>query len=682
MQTVTRRRLILILLCLSCSSFIPSIPPAVRIICGFLHAFYLPGFVFLLFFWDRESPSLDEFFIPLVISPIVLSLLVAAVFTVTRSLDASVFVSVLILYGLLLAAFVRGKIFQTSGTEDSLPRAVVLTALLLCGMVGIFYVLNPYLLARSDTFVHAPMVGEIIDHGIPPAEPRLPNAPIRYPWLYHLFAASFVKLTGLSIFRALGLFNVMNALVFPYLIARITAHFTRKRIHISLTPIYAIAGLASASWILWPVGLLRALEGEVRGREEIARILSEIDLNNYRVIYFLTPHWMLMTNAIDKLMTITPFTYAINLFLLSFLLVLSRDFQKKAPFKAAFTIAFFIAGTFLIHVVTGIVLIIAAAGGGMFMLVERLLRRREGLPHFQTLVIPALALLAGIIGLPYFRSLTGGGGEGILFGNYLHFGFRNLITILAPLVGLAFIIKPLLKYLLHGEGLELKVLSTWLISLFGINLLIKLPGENEAKFISLFFMLLVIPVSIVLIDWIASARGFRRIGGLVWISILFLVPTLLTARGFLLNKPESDALRTAYMPGNERMRLYNWIRTNTASNSVVIESNSVNYTPLYGHRHAFLPLPYTHEVLGYSGEKIDHYSAIHQEIFSQQPLSAASMQSLRNLGYDIYILIWAEDLQAYPYLDEKIRSLEPPFKKMYENPSGKIYYLNRTTARQ
>jgi len=656
-------------------------PPFVRIICGFLQAFYLPGFAFLLFLWDRESPSLDEFFIPLAISPIVLSLLVAAAFTVTRSLNASVSISVLVLYGLLLAALARGNTFLTSNAQDGLPRAVVLIPLLLCGMVGIFYLLNPYLLARSDTFVHAPMVSEIIDHGIPPAEPRLPSAPIRYPWFYHLFAASFVKLTGLSIFRALGLSNVMSALVFPYLIARITAHFTKKRIHILSTPFFAIAGLGSASWILWPVGLLRVLGGEVRGREEIARILSTIDLNSYRVVYFLTPHWMFPTNVIDKLMTITPFAYAINLFLLSFLLVLSRDFQEKAPFKAALTIAFFIEGTFLIHVVTGIVLIIAAAGGGMFMLVGRLLRRREGLPHFHTLVIPALALLAGIIGLPYFRSLTGGGGERILFGNYLHFGFKNLITIFAPLVGLAFIIKPLLKYLLHGKGLELKVLSTWLISLFSINLLIKLPVENEVKFISFFFMLLVIPVSIVLIDWIASARGFRRIGGLVWISILFLVPTLLTARGFLLNKPESDVLRTAYMPGNERMRLYDWIRTDTADNSVIIELNIQNYTPLYAHRHTFIPVAGLTRVLGCAGETIERYDAIHQEIFSPDPLPEASIDYLRNLGCDIYVVIWAEDVQARPYFDEKFRSLEPLFKKVHENPSGKIYYLNRATAR-
>jgi hypothetical protein len=297
-------------------------------------------------------------------------------------------------------------------------------------------------------------------------------------------------------------------------------------------------------------------------------------------------------------------------------------------------------------------------------------------------MIPALALLAGIIGFPYFRSLTGGGGERILIGNYLHFGFRSFITIFAPFVGLAFIVRPLLKYLVHGAGLELKILSAWLIALFIINLCIKLPGQNETKFISLFFMLLIVPVSIVLIDWLAASSGVRRIGALVWIAVLFLVPPLLTARGFFMEKPETDAMRSACVPGSDRMRLYDWKRTDSASGSVIIELNTQNYAPLYGHRHTFIPYGSLDEVLGYTGDKIQRYEAIHQEIFSQQALPEASIDYLRNLGHDIYILIWAEDLQTYPYLHEKIRSLEPPFENMYENPSGKIYHLGRATTRQ
>lgn len=391
---------------------------------------------------------------------------------------------------------------------------------------------------------------------------------------------------------------------------------------------------------------------------------------------------MLMTNVIDKLLVITPFTYVINLFLLSFLLVLSRDFQKRAPFKAAFAIGLCMVGTFLMHVVTGTVLILAAAGGGLLMLAERLLRRREGLPHFQTLVVPALAALTGVMCLPYFRSLTGGGSEKILFGNYLHFGFRSLITIFAPFVGLAFIVRPLLKYLVRGAGLELKILSTWLIALFIINLCIKLPGQNEVKFICLFFMLLIVPVSIVLIDWLVSSSGVRRIGALVWIAVLFLVPPLLTARGYFLEKPETYAQSIAFMPGTNRMQLYDWIRAETPSNSVIIDMDAFNYTPLYGHRHTFIPFGHLDAVLGYTGEKIQRYEAIHQEIFSEQAIPAASIDYLRNLGTDIYILIWVEDLRARPYLEEKFRSLEPWLKKVYENPSGNVYHLERASAYQ
>jgi hypothetical protein len=682
MNTVRRRRLILILLGLSCISFIPSIPPAVRAIGGILQAFYLPGFVFFMFLWDRESPSFDELFIPLAISPIVLAFLAAAVFAATRSLDTSVPVSVFILMGLLLAALARRERLFPSTSTDNVPRAVLFISLFLCGMVGAFYLLNPFLLAHSDALVHVPMVGEILDHGIPPLEPRLPHEPIRYPWFYHLFAAALVKLTGLSVFRALGLCNVVNALVFPYLIARITSFFTKKRLHLITTPLFAISGLGSASWILWPVSLLRVFRGDVRGREELARIIGGIDLNSYQVVHFLTPHWMLVTNVIDKLLVITPFTYAINLFLLVFLLVLRTATQKKIPFKAAFTIVFCITGVFFMHVVTGTVLILTAAGGGLLMLADRLLRRQNGSPKYVTLAIPALALLAGIIGLPYFMSLTGGGGERILLGNYLTFGFRSFATLCAPFVGLFFIVRPLLRYAARAAGPQCTMLATWLIALLIISLCIRLPGQNQVKFISLFFMLLIVPVSIVLVEWLASSTGARRIGAATWLALLFLVPPLLTARGYLVEKPETEALKNAYAPSSGRMQLYDWIRTGTAPGSVIMELNTQNFTPLFGHRHTFIPFAQLDEVLGYTGERFQRYKVMYRELFSEETFPEASIEELRGVGCDIYVIVWAEDLLTNPYLDEKIRSLEPVLQRVYENPSGTVYHLTKATDGQ
>jgi hypothetical protein len=672
MRIPSWRRLIVAILLLSGIAFIPTLPPFVRMVCGAVQAFFLPGFVFFILFWDRRSPALDAVFIPAVISPILLSLFVAFGFVFVRSLGSAVAIAVLVLWGLLLVALVRRNALPTSEASDDMPRAVVLISLLLCGMVAVFYVLNPYLLARSDAFVHAPIVSEIIDRGIPPAEPRLPSDPIRYPWFYHLFAASVVRLTGLSVFGALGLCSVISAFVFPYLIVRITSHFTRKRIHLLSTPIFAIAGLGSAYWILWPIGLLRALAGEVRGHQEIARILSETDLNSVRVIYFLTPHWLHVTNMVDKLLVITPFTCAINLFLMTFLLVLSREFQRKFPLRTAFMIAFSMLGAFLIHVVTGIVLLLAAVGGGLLMLALQLVRKRNSVPRYQTVVIPALALLAGVIGLPYFRSLTGGAHS---WGEYLHVGFRSLVTILAPFVGLAFIVRPLARFLFHEAGLERKVLVSWLVALLIVSLSIKLPGENQVKFITLLFTLLIIPASIVLTDWIASSRGARRIGGMIWITILMFVPPVLTARGIFLERPETAEIRMACTPGSGRMQLYDWIRNETPNDCVIIERNTFSYSPLFAHRHTLLPLPTGQEVLGYSDQKMERSYAVQREIFSPEPVPEASIEFLRNLRQAVYLLIWAEDLHMYPYLSEKIRSLEPTFKKVFETPSGVILQL-------
>lgn len=676
-----RKRLIIILLCLSALSFIPGIPSFLRIGCGFIQTFYLPGFLFLFFLGNRRSPGIDDVFIPPVLSPIIISLLVAAAFGLTRSLDTSLFLSLMILYALLIIGLVLRYEPFTAGPLEAVPVGAAFVSLILCGMIAVFYATNAFLLRRSDALLHAPIVGEILDHGIPPLEPRLPDTPLRYPWFYHLFIASVMKLAGLRIFPALGLLNVMNAFAFPYLIARITAHFTKRRIHVSLTPVLAIAGLSSASWILWPIGLLRLFAGEVRGREEAARILGEVDLHSYRVVFSLTPQWLLIVNNLDKLLTITPYTYAINLFLLCFALVLGVDFQKKAPVRAAVAIAFVMMGTFLIHVVTGIVLLLTAFGAGILMLLYRRLRKAERPPAFQAFVIPGLALLVGIVGVPYFRSLTGVGGEGLVIGKYLHLGIRSFATILAPLVGLCFIVKPLVTYASRAEGVRPAILSAWILSLLIINAFVRLPGTNEAKFASLLFMLLVVPVSIALIDWLAAARGLRRATALIWVFILFLVPVILTARGFLLDRPESDALKSAYQPDEDCMRLYEWLRTETPGNSVIVEMDATNYTPLYAHRHTLLPFGSLDKVLGYTGETIDRPRAVHREIFSEAPLSQASIDYLRGLGRDLYLVTWTADVKSQPYLEAKLASPEPLIEKVYENPSGAVYRMRATAVR-
>jgi hypothetical protein len=673
-----RRQLFALLLVLSSIGFIPGIPSPLRAMCAFMQAFYLPGFVFILFFWDRSAPALDDLFVAPLFSATILSLLTAGAFALTHSLGTSVAISIVVLYGLLGVTLVLRNRFYAAGTGESKPfHIVVLVSLLFGGAVGALYLLNPYLLLRSDLLVHGPLVSEIVDRGIPPLEPRLPAAHVQYMWFYHLFVACFVKLSGVPVLKALAGSNLVYTIIFPYLVARVAVRYAVKHGRVLAAPLLAIAGLGSASWVLWTVSLLRAFGGEVRGHTEIVRILGKFDLNSYRVIYFLTPEWTYMVNMVDRFVTVSGFNYGINLFLLCFLLLLAEDFQKRAPFKAALCITVVIVGAFLCHIVTGVVLIAAALGTGVVLSLGRALRVWGRPSNFLALAVPAAGLIAAILCVPYFRSLKAIGGETIRLSENFHFGLRSLITIFAPFVPLVFLIKPLLKHLFGERTPERSVLVTWLVILLVFNAGINLPADAELKFALLFLLLLVMPVSIVLGDWLGSLRGPGRALAFVWIAILFVVPPVLTARGFLLDRPETEALRRAVMPSPDRMELYRWIQTGTNATSVIIELNTMNMTPLYAHRHSFLPPLSWANMDYYRGEKIEDYAAIEDEVFSEKPVSPWAIDYLRKLGLDFYVVIWTEELSAAPYLGAKFQTLEPVFREVYKNPAGEIYQFNR-----
>ena len=134
------------------------------------------------------------------------------------------------------------------------------------------------------------------------------------------------------------------------------------------------------------------------------------------------------------------------------------------------------------------------------------------------------------------------------------------------------------------------------------------------------------------------------------------------------------------MPSQNRIQLYTWISKETDVNSIIIEASAENYAPVYAHRHNIMPSLVVYEMLGYENDKVKRYVAIINEIYSENPITPSSMNYLLSLRCDIYIVTWSEDLKARPYLDKKLESYQPLFKEVYENPSGKIYFLNRTAA--
>ncbi len=374
---------------------------------------------------------------------------------------------------------------------------------------------------RSDAWYHASIVNEIFDRGFPPKEPLLPDVPIRYMWIYHLFIASarilmgYDVAPGTAVFPGLALFNIMNALVFPYLVFRLTAFFTTRRRDLVATPIFAISGLASAAWILWPLGLIRAFTGENRGWGELMRLLKDIDLNSHHVIYFLSPfekmspagNWMI--NVVDKFITITAFAFVLNLTLLALIVTLSVGFGRRfAPkaFVAMFTIVF---GAILFHVVGGMALAAAVVGSGALLALRGLLRRGGPVPVFHTFALPLAAILAGAAAFPYMLSLTAGSDPGSRPPSLIHFGLGNLLTIALPLAILFVPARKALREIFSLKTEALTLLAAWIVPLLACNLFINLAARNESKFIFPLFFILFPPIVWKILDGIEESKGRR-----------------------------------------------------------------------------------------------------------------------------------------------------------------------------
>jgi len=222
-----KKPLLAALLILGALSFVDAVPAFVRISGSIVLTFYLPGLTFLLLLGDRRRSALDALYLPPLLSPIIVALLLLAFFRAAGSLHGAMTAAVLV-----PALCVVGTLFIGRGERTAVagpvPRAILVISFAFSALILLAYCLNGFLLIRSDAWYHLSIAHEIVNHGIPPRDPWLADQPIRYMWIYHLFIAGFKERSGISLSMAMGTFNIINAFIFPYLVARLTAVFREE----------------------------------------------------------------------------------------------------------------------------------------------------------------------------------------------------------------------------------------------------------------------------------------------------------------------------------------------------------------------------------------------------------------------------------------------------------------------
>lgn len=677
------RKILISLILLSALSLLIALPQPFYFIFGLFQVFLLPGLVFLYFLMGRKLHGLDQLFYSILISPILLTVTVLIVYLGTGDTGPAATISVVLYHILFMAALLTGRGAPAEEKRDCIPWQVLALSFLFALLILLPFVINRFTLIRSDSWYHASVIKEIMNRGIPPREPCLADFPIKYMWFYHLFQVIWIRFSGLSLFQAMGFFNIINAFAFPYLIARYASFLTGKRYLIIFATLFAMAGLESVSWIFFPLAFLRALTGEVTGAAEVQRVISNLTLNGTAVIKTLRPYGTWMINLHDKFLTITAFTYSLNLFLAALTMVLRKKLLKDSRYRSLSLIFAFMLGTLFFHAITGVALVATIIISGVLILLLGSRFFGETFNEIHRYILPVIALLAALVFLPYLLSLGGvsGGEEGSILSKHLHISIRSILSIIIPLGILFFPARSAFRKLIREGGARSGVLIFWSFSLVIICIFVNLPTVNESKFIFPLFLLIGPPIYIEIVEKIRQSTGLKR--GLIIFAViaLFMVPPVLTFRGFIIQKPGNDITERRYNVSPEDKSFYNWIRSNTPDDAIIIENNIYHLAPVYGDRRNLYSWQGVIRVLGYSGEKMELYGDIQESLFSSGDIPMDTIRDMRRVDHPLYVAVWREDLESIPGLSGALKRSDF-FSRVYNSERVSLYAFNGNEIKQ
>ena len=585
---------------------------------------------------------------------------------------------------LLFAGGEARALTPRSGSEADAPNDRVAWgwALAAAAFVVLPALVNAWTRVRSDSWVHAGIVWEIAERGFPPQDPRFAGQPLHYVWFYNLFLALLHSLRpNSSPFTHMVTANACWIALEVWLGWQVAWALWRERVAARAALPLLLTGLNAGALLLWPLWLLRALHGEVRGMAEVRRILSGTHFDGVEVMRQLCAPFAWMVNSWDKFMLGTALGYAYLLLLLSLWAAVrwlgdARDSSERGtppPWRwllVAFAAA---AGMMLFHSVVGLSVIPVSVGACLLLAV--LARRDPRLGPASRPLLLAAAMLAGLAATwPYFRSIVSGwdATQTGVEHRYLHLDWHMPWTLATACGLVAFAAWPGVRRLLAERQAPGAWLACWTLGMIVFALLVHLPENNEFKFVWQVFAPLALLGGWGLPALLAAWR--RRLGrplATAGIALAFVLPALLLQFGFLVDRSGATAPETLRRPGEPA--LYAWVREHTPVNAVFVDNLSRDVLLVEGRRRLHAGTPFGPERAAFPREALMRRRAVMDELYGVAPVLAVDMAYLDSLGGPAYVLYRAADFAgAEPWLALAADSAR--FQRVYA-AGGCLVYL-------
>lgn len=588
--------------------------------------------------------------------------------------------------GWFLFAGGEARALVATGASDDDPPADRHSwgwALVAAAFVAIPMLASEWARVRSDSWVHAGIVWEIVERGLPPQDPRFAGLPLNYVWFYNLFIALLTALRpGSSPFTHMAVANACWIATLVWLGSALAWSLHRSREAVRPALPLLLAGLNAGALLLWPLWLLRAVRGEVTGAAEMRRIVAAADWNGVGVMRELSAPFAWMVNAWDKFMVGTAIGYAYLLMLLALWAAVRwlSDERTGTPGRPAawrWLLVVFAAsaGTMLFHSVVGLSLIPVSLGASLLLSGLAAREPRLGPPKRYLLLVTAFAAGLGAT-LPYFRSISRGwdpGSSGIEH-HYLHVDLYMPWTLLTACGLVLWLAWPTLGRLLRERSASGTWLIAWLAGMAAFAIIVHLPEYNEFKFVWMVFAPLALLAGGSAAERFAAVRhraGPAVTGVLVF--VLLVLPSLLLLRGFLLDPAAATAPEVARRPGDAAC--YAWVRDRTPRISVLLDHHSRDVLLVEGRRRLLAGTPWGPERAAFPSDALIRRRAIMADLYGPAADLAGDAAGLDSLGAPVYVLYRAEDFEgASPWTALDADSAR--FERVYAQ-DGRLLYRRR-----
>ncbi len=579
----------------------------------------------------------------------------------------------LLLWGLLAWLRAPRAADPVAGREPAadlrflLPLAVGVAVL-----ASLPWLVNPWLRVRSDAWIHGGLVWEIVHHGLAPEDPRFAGLRLNYVWFFNFFIALLTSLTRRDPFVFMMLFNTLNFGVCIALVYRLALTLWRDRVAAAGAAILVPVGLNAGTWLLWPLWLVRAFTGRIRGWAEVIHYVQNIRWGTCDMIFTLSAPFAYMVSVFDKFTVGTALSYTWLLMIL-YLWALIRwlDSGRRGALAWAAIAA---AGMLFFHGVVGLSVIPVALGALALAWLASF--RWTWLPTRGRLAALAAATLAGALAaLPYTRSISSGwaAGRSGFTNHYFHLGLWMIWTLATSLAVVAILARRPLARLLRERHPAGTVLVLFTAGMILFSVIVHLPLDNESKFVfQVFFPLAVLAGPGLPTLALAARRRLGPVAGSLALALLFLLAPIVLLASYAADPAGRRAAALNPAPG-ERV-LYAWIRAHVPTDAFLTDRGGRDLVMVEAQRRLWVGTISSPEMAAFPAPEMAARRAVQADLYGAADSLDADARALARLGRPAYVLFRpADDPRPQPW--QALESRPDLFARVYAADGFRLYRL-------